>query len=69
MLIENLAGEHGGSHTAFQHGAKEIHWFEEHDEADQEHGQRAFDMLVKYVDNEPLAYQCLYWAEESLKAR
>jgi pyrroloquinoline quinone (PQQ) biosynthesis protein C len=53
----------------FQHGAREIHWFEEHYAADQEHGQRAFDMLAKYVDNEPLARECLHWAEESLKAR
>jgi len=53
----------------FQHGAREIHWFEEHYEADQEHGQRAFDMLAKYVDNELLARECLHWAEESLKTR
>lgn len=53
----------------FQHCAREIHWFEEHYEADQEHGQRAFDVLAKYVDNEPLAQTCLRWAEEGLKAR
>lgn len=53
----------------FQHGANEIHWFEEHFEADQEHGQRAFDMLAKYVDHEALAQSCLRWAEEGLKAR
>ena len=53
----------------FQSGAQEIHWFEEHYEADQEHGRRAFDLLAKYVDTEPLAQQCLRWAEEGLKAR
>jgi pyrroloquinoline quinone (PQQ) biosynthesis protein C len=53
----------------FQSGAQEIHWFEEHYEADQEHGRRAFDLLAKYVDTEALAQQCLRWAEESLKAR
>ena len=53
----------------FQHGASEIHWFEEHYEADQEHGQRAFEVLSKYVDSEPLARLCLRWAEEGLKAR
>ncbi|MDH3603680.1 MAG: iron-containing redox enzyme family protein [Candidatus Tectomicrobia bacterium] len=62
--IPALVQEYG-----FQHGANEIHWFEEHFEADQEHGQRAFDMLAKYVDNEALAQSCLRWAEESLKAR
>ena len=49
--------------------ASEIHWFEEHYEADQEHGQRAFDMLAIHVDTEALATQCLWWAEEGLKAR
>lgn len=53
----------------FTHGSKEIHWFEEHYEADQEHGQRAFDILAKYVDTDALAQQCLRWAEEGLKAR
>lgn len=53
----------------FRHGDQEIHWFEEHYEADQERGRRAFDMLAKHVDNEPLARQCLRWAEEGLKAR
>ncbi len=53
----------------FQKGASEIHWFEEHYEADQEHGRRAFDLLARYVDNAGLAQRCLRWAEEGLKAR
>jgi pyrroloquinoline quinone (PQQ) biosynthesis protein C len=53
----------------FQKGASEIHWFEEHYEADQEHGRRAFDLLARHVETEPLARQCLRWAEEGLKAR
>ena len=51
----------------FQHSAREIHWFEEHYEADQER-VAAFDLLARYVDNEPLARECSRWAEESLKA-
>ena len=32
-------------------------------------GQRAFDLLARYVDTPVLAQQCLRWAEEGLKAR
>ena len=53
----------------FQSGAHEIHWFEEHYEADQEHGRRVFDLLAKHIDTEVLAQQCLRWAEEGLTAR
>jgi pyrroloquinoline quinone (PQQ) biosynthesis protein C len=53
----------------FREGAREIHWFEEHYEADQEHGRRAFDLLARYVDTAWLAQQCLRWAEEGLQAR
>ena len=53
----------------FSRGAKEIHWFEEHHEADKEHGQKGFDLLAKHVDMEPLAQECLRWAEEGLKLR
>jgi pyrroloquinoline quinone (PQQ) biosynthesis protein C len=53
----------------FRQGAREIHWFEEHYEADKEHGQRAFDLLARHVDTAALARQCLHWAEEGLRAR